>query len=427
MIRSILIANRGEMAVRIIRTCREMGIRTVAVGAADAPSALYLSLADDLIAQESGSTADFDWSQEQLLAAAKKNGVDAIHPGYGPLAKDADFASAVAQAGLIFIGPSAETLRILASSEATADVLRRANALGEEHFLTGEEIVDARHLEFQIFGDSQGNLIHLGEREGSVQRRQQVLVAETPSPALHAELRARLGRAGLSVAKAVGYSGAGSVEFLLDGEGRFYFLGMQASLTATHSITEWAGGVDLVRWQIRIADGGRLPLRQEQVQARGHAIGCHIFAEDPAQDFQPSPGTLLRLVTPSGPGVRVDSGAQMGQSFNPADGLLAGISVCAEDRAAAVNRMGRVLREFAALGDLTTNRAFLQDVIAHPVFQAGETTTSFVAEHFSDWQPFGGPSPHPALIVAALAEFQQWQTETEQPRSPWQQLQELRV
>lgn len=497
MIRSILIANRGEIAVRIIRTCREMGVRTVAVySEADADS-LHVYLADRAVAIGGAPAQESYLDGAKIVAAAQAEKVDAIHPGYGFLAENADFAQAATDAGLFFIGPSVDALRtmgsktdaraameaagvpvvpgfqggqtlealaqgaeeigypllvkavaggggkgmrVVAGPDALADAVesarREAQAAFGDDALFLEKYIDApRHIEFQIFGDSHGNLIHLGERECSIQRRHQKIVEETPSPALHPELRARMGRAAVMTARAVDYTGAGTVEFLLDQNENFYFLEMNTRLQVEHPITELVTGLDLVRWQIRIADGARLPLRQEEVRPQGHAIECRIYAEDPANGFAPAPGTLLRLDEPAGPGIRVDSGVRAGDAISRFyDPLIAKVSVHAENRAAAINRMDRALREYVVLGDLTTNGAFLRDIIAHPVFQAGETTTGFVDEHFSDWQPFGGPAPHAALIAAALAEMQEQRArlaargpDDADPRSPWQQLLDFRV
>lgn len=497
MIRSILIANRGEIAVRIIRTCREMGVRTVAIySEADADSP-HVYLADRAVLVGPAPAQESYLNGDKIIEAAREHKVDAIHPGYGFLAENADFAQAVADAGLIFIGPPVHAIRTMGSKTAARSAVAEAEVPlipGYQAGQTSEEIaqgaqeigypllvkavaggggkgmrvvagpeqladavesarreaqaafgndaiylekyIDApRHIEFQVFGDSHGNLIHLGERECSIQRRHQKIVEETPSPALHPELRARMGRAAVMAARAVDYVGAGTVEFLLDQNENFYFLEMNTRLQVEHPITELVTGLDLVRWQIGVADGGRVPLRQQDVRTQGHAIECRIYAEDPASDFAPAPGTILRLDAPAGPGIRVDSGVRAGDEISRFyDPLIAKVSVHAENRAAAINRMDRALREYVILGDLTTNAAFLRDVIAHPVFQAGEATTGFIEEHFSDWQPFGGPAPHAALIAAALVEFQEQQTrlasrgpEDADPRSPWQQLLDFRI
>lgn len=494
MLRSILIANRGEIAVRIIRTCREMGIRAIALYSDADADALHVYLADEAIPIGPAPAAESYLNTGKILAAAQESGADAIHPGYGFLSENADFAQAVADAGLRFIGPPVSAMRVMGSKtearsameragvpvvpgyqagQATGDLLRAAEeigypvlvkaaaggggkgmrivagvdalpeavesarreaqaAFGDDRLFLEKYIPAPRHVEFQIFGDSHGNLIHLGERECSIQRRHQKIVEETPSPALHPELRARMGRAAVLAARAVEYVGAGTVEFLLDENENFYFLEMNTRLQVEHPITELVTGLDLVRWQIRTADGARLPLRQEEVRPHGHAIECRIYAEDPANGFLPAIGTILRLHEPSGPGIRMDSGVRAGDAISRFyDPLLAKVSVHAENRAAAVNRMDRALRELVILGDLVTNAAFLRDVMAHPVFQAGETNTRFIDEHFSDWQPFGGPPPHAALIAAALAQMQQQARPAapgdEDSRSPWQQLLDFRI
>lgn len=494
MLRSILIANRGEIAVRIIRTCREMGIRTIALYSDADADALHVYLADEAIPLGPAPAAESYLNFSKILAAAQESGADAIHPGYGFLSENADFAQAVADAGLRFIGPPVSAMRVMGSKtdaraameqvgvpvvpgyqagqalgdllgaaaeigypvlvkaaaggggkgmrivagpevlpEAVESARREAQAaFGDDRLFLEKYIPAPRHVEFQIFGDSHGNLIHLGERECSIQRRHQKIVEETPSPALHPELRARMGRAAVMAARAVDYTGAGTVEFLLDQNENFYFLEMNTRLQVEHPITELVTGLDLVRWQIRVADGARLPLRQEEVRFQGHAIECRIYAEDSANGFLPAIGTILRLHEPSGPGIRVDSGVRAGDEISRFyDPLIAKVSVHAENRAAAVNRMDRALRELVILGDLLTNAAFLRDVMAHPVFQAGETDTGFIDEHFSDWQPFGSPAPHAALIAAALAQMPQQARPVapgdEDLRSPWQQLLDFRA
>lgn len=493
MLSKILIANRGEIAVRIMRTCREMGIRTVAVYSDADANALHTHLADEAVAIGPGPAAQSYLQMDKLLDAAGKTGADAIHPGYGFLSENPAFAEAVSAAELVFIGPSATTMRAMgvkpsarslmegagvpvvpgfqasqteeelqAAAEeigypvlvkasaggggkgmrivpgpddlpAALESARReaASAFGDDKIFLEKFLAAPRHVEFQIFGDLHGNVIHLGERECSIQRRHQKIVEESPSPALHPELRERMGQAAISAAKAVAYVGAGTVEFLLDENENFYFLEMNTRLQVEHPVTELLTGVDLVRWQIRIADGDRLPLRQSQVTRQGHAIECRIYAEDPANGFLPATGRLLRLEQPLGPGIRVDSGVRAGDEISRFyDPLLAKLIVHGEDRAAAVNRMQRALREFVVLGDVETNIPFLHDVIVHPVFQAGETFTTFVDEHFSDWQPFGGVLPDQAVVAAALTELLDSGPGSD-PQSgghdPWQRLSGFRI
>jgi acetyl-CoA carboxylase biotin carboxylase subunit len=469
MFDKILIANRGEIAVRIIRACQEMGIRAVAVYAEADRAALHVRLADEARFIGPAPATESYLSIENILRAARQSGAQAIHPGYGFLSENADFAQAVRQAGLTFIGPSPEATRAMGDKaaartlmqargvpivpgyqEASDDAsLERAaeqigypilvkaaaggggkamrvvtapdelvealgaarreaqHAFGDQRLILEKYVRHARHVEFQIFADRYGHTIHLFERECSVQRRHQKIVEETPSPLLDAKLRAEMGHAAVEAARAVGYENAGTVEFIVDPETRaFYFLEMNTRLQVEHPVTEMTTGLDLVQWQIRVAAGEPLGFAQEELTLRGHAVECRIYAEDPANGFLPSTGCLLQVVEPRRPGLRVDSGFTSGDQVTVHyDPLLSKVIAYAETRAAAIRRMQAALREYVLLG-VTTNVDFLQAVLAHSEFQAGRVTTTFIEERLSDWKPGNGAVPPEALIAAALAQIE---------------------
>ena len=467
-IRRVLIANRGEIAVRVLRACRELGIQTViAHSEADAGS-LAVRMADRAVCIGPPPPAESYLRADRVVEAALANGCDAVHPGFGFLAENADFAQMVIDAGLIFVGPRPESIRAMGLKTAAlarvraagvptlpgyegedgdADDFRRAaaaigypvlvkaaaggggkgmrvvraepellpaieaarreseKAFGDDRLFLEKYIDAARHIEIQVFADQRGHTLHLFERECSIQRRHQKIIEETPSPFLTADLRAQMGAAAVEAARAVDYVNAGTVEFIVDArDGQFYFLEMNTRLQVEHPITELVTGIDLVKLQFRVAEGAPLGLRQEDVSQRGHAIECRIYAEDPANGFLPQTGAILRAVEPWGPGVRVDSGVGTGDMISMHyDPMIAKLIVHAEDRAEAIRRMDAALAEYVIIGP-TTNIRFLRDVLAHPDFRAGQTTTGLIAHHFSDWAPPAGPAPDEALIAAALAE-----------------------
>jgi len=460
-VKTVLIANRGEIAVRIVRACHEHGLAAVAVYSEADRGAPHTLAADRAVPIGPPPAVQSYLNVEALLAAARSAGADAVHPGYGFLAENASFARAVEAAGLTWIGPPAQAIatmgdklaaramvaragvplvpgaevgggdaaaaarrlgfpvlvkaaaggggkgmRTVASEAELPDALAAARREAEAAFADGRVyleklLVRPRHVEVQVLGDRHGALVHLGERECSIQRRHQKIVEETPCPALTSRLRADMTAAALVVARAVGYASAGTVEFLLDAEGRFHFLEMNTRVQVEHPITEWVTGIDIVAAQLRIAAGEPLGFTQADVRAHGHAIEGRLYAEDPAAGFFPSAGPILALHEPAGPGVRVDSGIAAGGvvpvEYDP---LLGKISACGEDRAAAIARLSAALRDTAVLGP-TTNLAFLQDVLAHPAFQRGETHTGFLAEHFATWRPGGDEAV--AALAAALA------------------------
>jgi acetyl-CoA carboxylase biotin carboxylase subunit len=462
----ILIANRGEIAVRVMRACRELGIQTVAVYSDADAQALHTRMADAAMQLGDSAPKESYLNIEKLIAAAIQSGAQAIHPGYGFLSENAAFAEAVKTAGLTFIGPPAAAMRamgdkaeskirmkaagvptipglealselsefieagkllgypllvkaaaggggrgmrVVQSSAELAEAVPAArrealNAFGDERLLVEKYLEQAHHIEFQVLGDQHGNLLQLFERECSVQRRHQKIIEETPSPLLDRELRAQMGAAALAAAQAVGYTNAGTVEFIVDPAGHnFYFLEMNTRLQVEHPITELVLGLDLVQWQIRIAAGQPLPFSQADLTQRGHAIECRLYAEDVAAGFLPDSGQILTLVEPRGPGIRLDSGVTSGSQVSHFyDPLLAKLIVHAEDRPTALRRMQAALGELVIHG-VTTNLDFLQVLLTHPDFQAGSVTTRWVETTFAGWAPNPEP-PLGALIAAALAE-----------------------
>ena len=462
MFSKILIANRGEIATRIARTCREMGIATVAVYSEADRSSPHLYAADEAVCVGLAQASESYLHGESILAAARRTGADAIHPGYGFLSENATFARAVADAGLTFIGPAPDALsavgnkivarrtvaqlgvpvipaledpatdpeavraqvaslgypllikaaaggggkgmRIVREEAELVEALSAAQREAAAAFAEGTVYVERflerpHHVEVQILGDTAGNIVHLGERECSIQRRYQKIVEETPSPVVSESLRREMTRAALTVARAAGYDNAGTVEFILDNDGNFYFLEVNARLQVEHPITEWITGLDLVHEQIRIAAGEALGFQQDNIRRNGHALECRLYAEDAAHGFLPSPGHILAWHAPQGPGVRVDSGVES-QTEVPIyyDPMIAKISTWGTDREQARRRMAGALRQTAILG-LTTNLPFLIDLVDHPAFAAGDTHTGFLPEHFPNWQP--GEQPH--RLAAALA------------------------
>ena len=445
MLKRVLIANRGEIALRVLRACREMDMETVAVYSQADEEALHVQLATQAVCIGPARAADSYLNQEALLTVAKAAGCDAVHPGYGFLSENADFADACVREGLTFIGPSGDTIRKAGSKSAARDIMRAAGvpvtpgsdgpvATVEEALAAAERVgypvllkasaggggrgirrcegpqdlpgafeaaqaeaqacfgdgemyleklvLRPRHIEFQILADRRGNVIHLGDRDCSIQRRNQKLIEEAPARCLTPELREQMGQAAVRAARAVGYEGAGTVEFLLDGDGEhFYFMEMNTRIQVEHGVTELITGVDLVREQLRIASGLPLSLTQDQVALTGHAIECRINAEDPQQDFRPCPGKVDFLHFPGGAGVRVDSALYNGCTLSPYyDSLAAKLLVHAPTRLEAIRRMRRCLEEFALEG-FVTNAELSYQILYHPTFVRGGCTTAFLDEN----------------------------------------------
>ena len=443
MIRSLLIANRGEIAVRIIRAARELGIRTVAVYSEPDRLAPHVQEADAAALLGPAPSAESYLRVDRILEAARAHDVEAVHPGYGFLAERAHFARAVTEAGLVFVGPTADTIDAMGDKTAArrrmkdarvpivpglvdpvdtaeaaveaateigfpvllkaaaggggkgmrvvedADALPKAfdaaqrearAAFGDDSVYLERYLDGPRHIEIQVLGDTHGNVIHLGERECSIQRRHQKLVEEAPSPVLTPELRAAMGEAAVRAAHAVDYVGAGTCEFLYQ-DGEFFFLEMNTRIQVEHPVTELVTGIDLVAWQLRVASGETLPWTQDDIVLSGHAIECRITSEDPDQGFLPSTGVITHLEVPSGPGVRWDGGIQEGYEVSlHYDPLLAKLIVHGATRAEAIARMARALRELVVVG-VETSAAFHERVMAEADFRAGRLTIRYLDEH----------------------------------------------
>ncbi len=490
MFRKILVANRGEIAVRILRACREMGIATVAVYSEADADAPHVYLADEAYPIGPAPAAESYLNIPKLIEVARKSGAEAVHPGYGFLAENPAFARAVQEAGLTFIGPSPEAMALMgdkaqarqrmaaagvpvvpgvsqvASDEDLARAAERigypvllkaaaggggkgmrvvwkpedlaeaaaaarreaASAFGDDRLLVEKYLPRARHVEVQLLGDHHGTLLALYERECSVQRRYQKIIEEAPAPSLAPETRERLRQAALRAGQAVGYTNAGTVEFILDPDTQqFYFLEMNTRLQVEHPVTEMVLGIDLVQWQIRVAAGEPLAQDLAQRTPRGHAIEVRVYAEDPAQGFLPTSGPLLLVREPQAPGVRVDSGARPGFHVSPYyDPLIAKIIAHGEDREQARRRLVQALRETVYLG-LPTNLAFLLDVLEHPDFREARVHTRWVEEQFLPWAP---PEPEPWALAAAAwvararpaAEPTATPQAPSRPGGPWQRL-----
>jgi acetyl-CoA carboxylase, biotin carboxylase subunit len=473
MFGKVLVANRGEIAVRIIRALREMKISSVAVFSDADRGALHVRLADEAEHIGPAPSTESYLRVDRILEAATKHGAEAIHPGYGFLSENADFAAACAEAGIVFIGPKPESIRRLGSktaarvlakqagapvvpgSEEPAANIGRARALAREigypvllkaaaggggkgvrrvdvenelesairdasseaerAFNNSEIYIEKliekpRHIEIQIAGDHYSNLVHLGERECSLQRRYQKIVEECPSPfvARRPEMRAAMGEAALKVALAAGYDNLGTVEFLADNRGNFYFLEVNTRLQVEHPVTELVTGYDLVQLQLRIAAGEALPFTQKDVAWRGWAMECRVGAEDPDNQFLPSPGKIEQLREPSGPGVRLDSGVYPGWTVPlEYDALLAKLVTWGPDRNTAIQRLRRSLAEYSITG-IQTNIGFFLEILDDAEFQAGDISTEFIPQFIARRKPVAEPPPQldVAVALAALAHFQ---------------------
>ncbi|HEY1011710.1 MAG TPA: acetyl-CoA carboxylase biotin carboxylase subunit [Herpetosiphonaceae bacterium] len=447
MFDTVLIANRGEIALRVMRACKELGLRTVAVYSEADRDALHVRYADDAYLIGPPPAVQSYLQIETIIDVARRAGAGAIHPGYGFLAENAGFAAACAEAGIVFIGPPVGAMermggKIPARQVATAahvplvpgtteavETAAEARRLGAQYgypiaikasaggggrglkvayaddeveaafdsarreaeaaFKSGElfvekYVLDPRHIEIQVLADQQGNVVYLGERDCSVQRRHQKLIEETPSPAITPATRAEMGAAAVRLCQAVGYVGAGTLEFLLTPEGQFYFLEMNTRIQVEHTVTEMVTGIDLVAGQIRVARGEPLPWTQEQITLRGHAIECRINAEDAGAGFRPALGTVSAYREPAGYGVRVDSGVEAGSTISPYyDSMLAKLITWGETRAEALARMRRALDDYQVEG-LVTTIPFHKLALAEPAFERGEATVSFIPRFLED-------------------------------------------
>ena len=474
MFHKVLIANRGEIAVRVMRACRELGIRTVAVYSEVDRAALHVRYADEAYPVGPAPSSESYLRIDRIVEAARQSGADAVHPGYGFLAENPEFARAVREAGMVFVGPPVAAMELMGSKTASRravlkaglpavpgtdcdlpsidDVRRVAESIGfpvmlkasaggggkglrlvhsagelESAYRTARSeaqnafndssvyiekyIERPRHVEIQIIGDHHGNLIHLGERECSLQRRHQKVMEECPSPIMTEDLRRRMGETAVQIGRLADYTNAGTVEFLVDADRNFYFLEMNTRLQVEHPVTEMVLGIDLVKEQLRVAAGEELTLRQEDVRMRGAAIECRIYAEDPANNFFPCPGTIQRLQAPRGPGVRTDSGVYQGWTVPiEYDPLLAKLVVWGSDRAEAVARLRRALEEYEVFG-IQTTIPFFRSIVDHPDFTAWRIDTGFIDRALADGiLNDGEPSVDEvrvALLVATLDAMKQ--------------------
>ena len=441
MIKKVLIANRGEIAVRIIRACREMGIETVAVYSEADKEALHTKLADEAICIGPGPSVKSYLNMESIISAAIVSGADAIHPGFGFLSENARFAQICEQCGITFVGPPSQVIQNLGNKQIARNTMEAAGvpvipgttkaildvetgareasqigypviikaALGgggkgmrtafspedfELAFLTAQKesqiafgdgtmyiehfVEHPRHIEFQILADSHGNVVHLGERDCSIQRNHQKMIEESPSMAVSEELRKEMGIAAVKAAKAAHYVNAGTIEFLLEKTGKFYFMEMNTRIQVEHPVTEWVTGVDLVKEQIRIASGLPLSLSQEDIHLTGHAIECRINAENPAKGFRPSPGTITDMYFPGGKGIRIDSAVYSGYTIPPYyDSMIAKVIVWAKNRTEAIRKMQSALGEVIIEG-IDTNVDYQYEILENPDFQSGNTDVEFI-------------------------------------------------
>ncbi len=443
----ILIANRGEIAVRIMQTARELGYRTVAVYSDADANSLHVHEADQAVCLGGNTATESYLDMAKILDAAKKTGADAIHPGYGFLSENAHFARACEKAGLTFIGPKADAIELMGSKRlsklamikagvpciagyqgaeqsdailcaeaekigyplmvkasaggggrgmrlvSTADDLlaqiktarsEAQNAFGSDELILEQAVVQPRHIEIQVFGDTHGNVVHMFERDCSVQRRHQKVIEEAPSPFVDEALRQSMGQAAIKAAKSCNYSGAGTVEFLVDAYKNFYFLEMNTRLQVEHPVTEMITGLDLVEWQFLVAEGNELPLTQDEIVMEGHAVEVRLYAEDPRNNFMPQTGTIHEWCPAYSYDVRSDSGIQIGQEVSPYyDPMIAKLIAYGDTRAVAIRRLTSNLDDCQLLG-VNNNKAFLTSVLRHPAFMAGDATTAFLQDHFAE-------------------------------------------
>ncbi len=496
MFKKVLIANRGEIAVRIIKACQEMGIHTIAVYSEVDANAPHVHIADEAVNLGDPTPSESYLNIAKLIDVAQSTGAEAIHPGYGFLAENPDFAQACEDSGIKFIGPKAEVIalmgdkieakkamekagvpiipgyhglnqdittlikegkkigfpllvkataggggkgmKIVHSEEQLEEAIESAkreakSAFGDDRVFLERYLDKPRHIEFQILADEHGSVVHLFERECSIQRRHQKIIEETPSPVMTPELREKMGEAAVRAAETVGYTNAGTVEFMVDGSLNFYFMEMNTRLQVEHPITEATTGIDLAKWQLRIASGMELTFRQKDLVQRGHALECRIYAEDPSNGFLPSVGVLEKVEVPTGPNVRNDTGIVAGMEVTPYyDPMLAKIIVSSERREESIDKMLWALSRYVVLG-VTTNIPFLKRVLEHEAFRKGEITTHFIENYFKDWTVAKEGLPTHALIALAVYDaMHPLREETVRykeadPHSPWKHVGKWRI
>jgi len=495
MIERLLIANRGEISVRVARTARRLGIHVIAVYSEADAQAMHVEYADEAVCIGPETAAESYLNIEAVLEAARRTRADAIHPGYGFLSENARFAEACEAAGIVFVGPSADAMRSMGDKATSKQVMEKAGvplvpgyhaedqsvetlmaaateigfpvlikasaggggrgmrivesadefpaaldsarreatgAFGDDRMLIEKYLTTPRHIEVQVFGDKHGNVVHLFERDCSLQRRYQKVVEEAPAPGMREDRRAEIGQAAVAAARAIDYAGAGTVEFIVDASqdganGPFYFMEMNTRLQVEHPVTEYVTGLDLVAWQIHVAEGQTLPLAQDNLQLNGHAIEARLYAEDPSRDFLPAPGRVVAFEAPHGQDdIRVDTGVRTSDNIAVAyDPMIAKVIAHGENRDAAIANLDRALAELVCAGPVT-NQAFLRRAITHPEFVSAQIDTGFIARHRDDLVAESSTAQRQALIVATadVLAKRQWQSiensrKTGEPGSPW--------
>jgi 3-methylcrotonyl-CoA carboxylase alpha subunit len=487
MFSKILIANRGEIACRVIKTARRLGIKTVAVYSDADRNARHVAMADEAVHIGPSAARESYLVADRIIDAARRTGAQAVHPGYGFLSENAGFADACAAAGIVFIGPPASSIRAMGSkseakkimekarvplvpgyhgddqspellaaeaakigfpvlikasaggggkgmrvvesadkfADALAGAKREAKAsFADDHVLVEKYLTRPRHIEIQVFADGQGNCLYLFERDCSLQRRHQKVIEEAPAPNMEPARRKQMGEAAVAAAKAIGYQGAGTVEFIADQDGTFFFMEMNTRLQVEHPVTEAITGQDLVEWQLIVAAGGKMPLTQDELRIDGHAVEVRLYAEDPARNFLPSTGTLVHLKLPEeGAHVRVDTGVRQGDTVTPFyDPMIAKVIVHDRDRTSALRRMAALMGETEVVG-VTTNSALLKALCSHPAFVGGEVDTGFIERHRATLFTKPAPAGDRAFAVATLARLLEWQDAAQpaagDPWSPW--------
>ncbi len=483
MFSKILVANRGEIACRVIKTARLLGIGTVAVYSDADRGARHVAMADEAVHIGPSAARESYLVAEKLIEAAKRTGAQAIHPGYGFLSENAGFAEACAKSGIVFIGPPPAAIRAMGSKSEAKKIMEKAKvplvpgyhgddqspdllakeaarigfpvlikasaggggkgmrvvedgtkfadalagakreakaAFADDHVLIEKYLTRPRHIEIQVFADSE-NCLYLFERDCSIQRRHQKVIEEAPAPGMDPARRKAMGEAAVAAAKAIGYRGAGTVEFIADQDGTFFFMEMNTRLQVEHPVTEAITGQDLVEWQLLVAAGGRMPLVQEQLRIDGHAVEVRLYAEDPARNFLPSTGTLVHLQLPAeGPHVRVDTGVREGDTVTPFyDPMIAKVIVHDRDRASAMRRMAVLMGETEVVG-VATNATLLKALCSHPAFVGGEIDTGFIERHRAELFPKVEPVDARTLAIATLARIVEWrQTAKSSAGDPW--------
>jgi 3-methylcrotonyl-CoA carboxylase alpha subunit len=491
MFRKILIANRGEIACRVMRTTRRLGVRTVAVYSEADANAMHVAMADEAYCIGPAAARESYLHIDNILGVAKRAGAEAIHPGYGFLSENADFAEACAKAGVVFIGPPADAIRAMGSKSAAKNIMEHAgvplvpgyhgddqdasflhreadrigypllikasaggggkgmrivekspqfadalagckreaqSAFGDDKVLLERYLVRPRHIEIQVFADARGNCVHLFERDCSVQRRHQKVLEEAPAPGMTPERRAQMGAAAVAAARAIGYVGAGTVEFIVDAAGTFHFMEMNTRLQVEHPVTEMITGLDLVEWQLRVAHGEALPLAQEALHINGHALEARVYAEDPDKGFLPATGRIAHLGVPEASRhVRIDTGVRAGDEISPFyDPMIAKLIVWDQDRGRALARMRAALVQFEVVG-LATNVDFLQRLVGSTAFSSAELDTGLIERNRHELFPPACAASDEALALATLAELLATDRDAEarakgssDPHSPWQ-------